>query len=73
MSTRRPDPTSIRWRLASLIGPEWVALLLSLIVIIAIAAATGAGPFGARSSPQSPDPAGPNSTGSRTTPAVHVA
>jgi hypothetical protein len=73
MSTRRPDPTSIRWRLARLIGPERVALALSVIVIIAIAAATGAGPFGARSSPQSPDPASPNSTGSLTTPAVDLA
>jgi hypothetical protein len=32
---RRPDPDSIRWAIAAAVSPELVALILSVIVLVA--------------------------------------
>ena len=32
---KRRDPTSFRWRMAARFGPERVALVLSLVVVVA--------------------------------------
>lgn len=45
MSRRWRDPRSTRSRLAAWIGPEVVAFVLSVLVIIAIAVVFGVGPF----------------------------
>jgi hypothetical protein len=34
---RRPDPDSIRWTIAAVTSPELVALVLSIIVLLAAA------------------------------------
>jgi len=45
MSRRWRDPRSMSGRLAAWIGPEVVAFVLSVLVVIAIAMVSGIGPF----------------------------
>lgn len=33
---RRPDPDSVRWAIAATIGPEPVALILSIVTLLGV-------------------------------------
>jgi hypothetical protein len=45
MNRRWRDPNSIQSRLAAWIGPEVVALVLSVLVVLVVAMVSGVGPF----------------------------
>jgi hypothetical protein len=64
MSRWRDHPESLGWRLNHWIGPERVAFVLSVLVIIAIALALGIGPFSASpgASPSVPASEAPSET-----------
>lgn len=64
MTTRRDDPTSIRWRLAATVGPEMLALALTILFALGVLIVVRPGsPSGAEN--RSPDPSSePSPTGS---------